>query len=522
MIEAGPELIRWGWFFLSFYIALMMVCGVIGMRRVRSGDDFATARAGYGPWFLSFALVATTASGGTFLGLPGIAYKDGLAGLWYAFIYPFGVYTGIVLCARVVRRAGDTFGNRSIPEYLGDRFQSDFLRIAASIYSLLLLFYLAAQLLSGAIMFNKMLDVDFTPALYVTAGILLLYITLGGAHADILTDGVQGALMLLIAGIVVVLFAVGYGVGDGAGVSGVVERIRELDADDVRLLNPTSAIVGSWWGIFAIWFAHIPLGMLPHIGNKLWALRDTRQQRRFLTISFVIGVLMPSLALGGLLARAVLGDQLFAPGESPNYSIPALFVAVLPPWIAAFLGMGMLAAVMSTADGLAVAVSQIFANDLFRRTHAPKMNLSDAQVDRAALHISRIATALVMGVCMAMAAYFHTQKTNIAIIIWLGIGGMTAALTGPFLLGAIWRGVSRTGAHVGFFTGAGIFLLMSLASAFEVDLGAFLNRQCANPFVRATIGGMASALVTVLISRHTPLPPAAHLDRMFGKAKGAG
>ena len=93
MIDTGNSLFVWGWIFLLFYIGIMVVCGVIGMRRVKGSDDFATARGSYGPWFLAFALVATTASGGTFLGLPGIAYKDGLAGLWYAFIYPFGVYT---------------------------------------------------------------------------------------------------------------------------------------------------------------------------------------------------------------------------------------------------------------------------------------------------------------------------------------------------------------------------------------------------------------------------------------------
>ena len=64
---------------------------------------------------------------------------------------------------------------------------------------MLLLFYLAGQLLAGAVMFFNFLGLEPFPALLVTAAILMFYVGLGGAHADILTDGVQGALMLLLA-----------------------------------------------------------------------------------------------------------------------------------------------------------------------------------------------------------------------------------------------------------------------------------------------------------------------------------
>lgn len=512
MPDGDTSLFTWGWIFLVFYIGIMVACGWIGMRRVKNSDDFATARGGYGPWFLAFALAATTASGGTFLGLPGIAYKDGFAGLWYAFIYPFGVYTGIIVCARVVTRAGATFGNRSIPEYLGDRYQSDFLRVAAAIFSLLLLFYLAAQLLAGAVMFERMLGLQFGLALVVTSGVLLLYIALGGAHADILTDGIQGALMLLIAFMVIALFFIGYGVP--GGFAGMVERVRELDPATVMILNPKSLIVGSWWAIFCIWFAHVPLGMLPHIGNKLWALRDDKDRTLFLSVTFVFGVVMPGLALGGILARAVLGDGLFAEGQNPNYSIPALFIELLPTWLAAFLGAGVLAAVMSTADGLAVSASQIFANDIYRRTLAPRNPaLSVEQIDRTALRISRVATALILVLAMAMAAYFHQNNTNIAIIIWLGIGGMTAALTGPFMIGAIWRGVTRSAALAGFTVGALCFITMSLIGEFVPE--GWVRDQFTNPFARAAIGGIASSVVTLVVSTVTQALPEAHLDRMF-------
>ena len=131
-------LIFWGWTFLAFYIGLMVLFGFIGLRRVKGSDDFATARGGYGPLFLAFAMTATTASGATFLDLPALAYTAGMPVLWYAFVYPLGVYCGVLICLHAIRRAGESFGSRSIPEYLGDRYDSDAVHPVNSIALILL------------------------------------------------------------------------------------------------------------------------------------------------------------------------------------------------------------------------------------------------------------------------------------------------------------------------------------------------------------------------------------------------
>ena len=91
------NIITWSWIFLFLYIALMLAIGVLGSRRVRNADDFATARGGYGPVFLAFAFAATTASGATFLGGPGLAYELGLASVWGGFLYPIGFYFGVLI-----------------------------------------------------------------------------------------------------------------------------------------------------------------------------------------------------------------------------------------------------------------------------------------------------------------------------------------------------------------------------------------------------------------------------------------
>ena len=75
----------------------------------------------------------------------------------------------------------------------------------------------------------------------------MTYVVLGGAHADILTDGVQGFLMVVVGAVLVVLFVVGYGV-DG-GFRGMIANLEAQDPNLVTWLNPDVVLYHSWWSI---------------------------------------------------------------------------------------------------------------------------------------------------------------------------------------------------------------------------------------------------------------------------------
>ena len=519
----------WSWAFLALYVGAMLTFGIVGRRRVKSADDFATARRGYGPVFLAFAFAATAASGATFVGFPGLGYRAGLATLWTVFLYPIGLYVGVLICVRVVSRTGDELGSRSIPEYLGQRYQSDAVRILVSVFSLLLLFYLAGQLVAGLVMFEVMLGVPSSVALGITAAVLMTYVVLGGAHADILTDGVQGFLMVLTGAGVAFMFATGFGVE--GGFSGMVRNLEAQDPNLVGVLNPDHFLYSSWWAIVAIPLAHVPLGMLPHIGNKLWALDDPRKQRKFIVMAFGLALTLAMLGLGGVLARAVLGDALLQSEATTNHALPALFIELLPAWLAALLGIGILSAVMSTADGLVVSSSQIIANDLYRCTVVPRWqsHLSEAEVDARVLRLSRASTVLVLLVCAAMA--WALMDRNVALIVTIGSGGLVAAFAGPLVLGAVWRGVTKTGAFAGLIGGVTVFAIThaALIDPSWFDEGAlrsvaeWLHEQAPNPFSCATMGEIVSVALTWGVSRVTRPLDTDHVDVMFGVSKyGAG
>lgn len=515
------SLVTWSWLFFVAYIGGMLLIGWIAQRRVANADDFATARRSYGPFVLALAFAASIASGSTFLGSPGLSYQWGLASIWSKFLYPMGVYIGVLICMRLISTAGDRFGNRSIPEYLGDRYQSNGIRVLVAIMSLILFFYVAGQLVSGVVMFHTMLGVSPTAGITLTALILLVYVALGGAHADILTDGAQGLLMLLVAFAVIFVFLSGF--GTGGGITDIVDNLREQDASLAQPLNPNTPLFHSWWAILSVMFAHVPLGLLPHMGNKLWALKDSRSRMRFVVLAYLFGSVMAFIGLGGLVARVMFGDALIETGTGANQALPMLFIEIFPTWLAALIGVGILSAIMSTTDGLIVSSSQVIANDIYRRTLVPRMKNPPPpeEIDRRVLSISRISTFVVLIICMMMAMALLDR--NITLIVWVGTGGMMAAFAGPLIVGALWRGVTRTGAYAGLVAGLGAFMLVHAQVLNPVWFPDGILRGAAdwlygegpNPFSCTAIGEFASIIVTVAVSRLTRPLPAEHVDSLF-------
>lgn len=509
------HLYTWSWIFLVAYIGAMFTFGYIASQRVKDADDFATARGGYGPLLLSLAFASTAASGATFLGVPGLMYTYGTSMMWLAFLYPVGVYLGVLICQASVGRYGNLSGSRSIPEYLGERYQSEALRISAAILSLLLLFYLAGQLVAGLVMFEMMLGLSKGVALTITAVVLLGYVTLGGAHADIITDGAQGFLMVVLAVAVAVLFFTGFGVG---GFDNLLASLRAQNPELVGNLNSASPLTASAWSFIAVAIAHIPLGLLPHIGNKLWALKDQKMRVRFLCLAFIFGMLLPMISLGGLTARAFLGDDLL--GDGANTALPAIFLQLFPAWLAALLGVGVLAAIMSTADGLLISTSQVFANDIYRRSIAPRMqaDLSSSELDKNVLRISRVVTVLTLLGSIALG--WSIMHLNITLLIWAGVGGFTAALMGPLVFGSLWSGLTPAAALTGFWGGAISFTLIhsKVVTAqwlYGTSLDSFarwFDYYSSSPYSSASIGGAISILLCIVVSKVTSPITQEHLD----------
>lgn len=92
-------------------------------------------------------------------------------------------------------------------------------------------------------MLELMLGLDADRALLITTVVLLFYVVMGGAHADILTDGIHGAMMLALGVVVIVMTFLGFGIE--GGFSGMPDSLKTQDESLMTPLNPNTPLYHS-------------------------------------------------------------------------------------------------------------------------------------------------------------------------------------------------------------------------------------------------------------------------------------
>jgi Na+/proline symporter len=124
----------------------------------------------------------------------------------------------------------------------------------------------------------------------------------------------------------------------------------------------------------------------------------------------------------------------------------------------------------------------------------------------------------------AIGIAWGTRDMNIALLVWMGVGGMMAATAAPMFLGIFWRRSTRAGALVGFIVGGLVFSLLKSASIKAswfsggslAEAGTWLEAQAINPFACATLGSGAAIVAMIVVSLFTKQLDDAHLKRVFG------
>lgn len=477
------DVVFWSWILLGLFIIMMITFGVIGMKRTNNNDDFATARSSYGPITIALVISAGIASGSTFMGMPGLAFDLGAPSLWYPLLYPVATVFGMLFFAKAIKEYGDTLGTRTIAEFIGNRYNSNFLRIILAIISALLIFYVISQLVAAATMFQIMMGVDYRVGILITIVVIGTYVFMGGSHSDIMTDAVQGMLMVLIALIVVICFAFGVGVDGGFG--GLIESINERRPEGHfgQLFIPGDETYGSIWLVLLLLIAHIPFAIQPHLGNKFMAVKSGKDLKKLIMWTTIFATILPLMGLGGMLAIGVLPADIDIRADAV---IPTLFTELFPPFIAAFLAIAVLSAVMSTSDGLVVSLTQILANDLFRLSIVPKLNMAKEKAEKIELNISRIATPIVL-IIAGIVAWNPPQY--LSIFMWIGIGGFVSSTAGPLVIGSLWKRANKLSATISLIVGTLAYWIIYLPFGFDVS----------NPFAAAGLGVIIS-MITMVVS----------------------
>ena len=231
----------WLFVFVLLYWAYCIFWGVKGAISARTASDYFIAGRGISIWVFVLAATATSFSGWTFMGHPGLIYRDGLP-YAYASFYAIAIpFTGVLFLKRQWM-IGKRFGFVTPGEMLSDYFRSDSIRILVVIVALVFSVpYLGVQLRASGFLFNVltdgMLDVNF--GMWLLSAVVIIYVASGGLRAVAYVDTMQ--CVLLAGGIVAIgIIALAQVGGMGRmmeGIGALAEEDRRIGAEAVAALD---------------------------------------------------------------------------------------------------------------------------------------------------------------------------------------------------------------------------------------------------------------------------------------------
>jgi len=345
------------------YLASLLAIGYFTWRiSHKTSEDYFVASRSFGPIVLFLSLAATNFSAFTFFGFAGAAYKFGLA---YYGIMAFG--TGFMaisfyIIGRKVWQLGKKHGYITPPELIGDRMNSDSLRIIfLAVMVVFTLPYLATQAIGGGIAINQLTEgeVSYELGAVIVTAVILVYVTVGGMRADAYTDVLQGILML-----VTLLAAVGI---VSAGLGGFSEANSRLATEFPDLiLRPGGADFFTpqiWISYMVLWTLCDP--MFPQLFQRFYAAKDERS----IKISMIMYA--PITAIMFLLPVLIgaWGNLEFPglTGKEPDNILPMMVDQFAPSWVLGIMLSGAFAALMSTADSQLLVLSSMLTRDVYKR-----------------------------------------------------------------------------------------------------------------------------------------------------------
>ena len=468
-----PKIV-WLFVFVGLYWAYCIFWGIKGALSAKTATDYFLAGRKISLWVFVLAATATSFSGWTFMGHPGLLYRDGFQyayASFYAITIPF---TGVIFLKRQWM-LGKRFGFVTPGEMLSTYFKSDAVRLLVVLVALVFSVpYLGLQLRASGFLFNVLTDgmLGVEVGMWLLSAVVFLYVASGGLRAVAYVDTVQ--CILLAGGIVIIgvisLNAVGgwsnlnEGIGalaqfdpkktpDGyshyIAIPGVIQFVAGLGVE-----NPVG---GAWTGIMVLTYMFALMGIHSAPAFTMWAFSNHNPKpfapqqvwASSLGIGFCLFLFTAMQGLGAHLLGAdtafmaahpelvnnVLGDGLNGKDlmESPGKQgmlVPALIYTMseTAPWLVGLLSVCALAAMQSTGAAYMSTAGGMLTRDLLKRFLIPNASHTTQKlfgragvgvIVLAALVVATTATdALVLLGGLAVAYGFQMWPALIAICWW--------------------------------------------------------------------------------------------------------
>ncbi|MFM4803542.1 sodium/pantothenate symporter [Aeromonas bivalvium] len=468
---------------LLIYLLLVLGIGYWASRRRRGGDfmqEYFIGNRSMGGLVLAMTLVATYTSASSFIGGPGAAYKIGLGWVLLAMIQLPTVWLTLGVLGKKFAIIARRVNAVTINDMLWARYQSKAVVVLGSV-TIILAFIatMVVQFIGGARLLETATGLSYQQGLLLFASCVLLYTIIGGFRAVVMTDALQGIIMLIGTGALLagVLIA-----GDG-----LPNLLHRLEVIDPKLVSPqgagdmlTQPFMLSFWILVCVGVVG-----LPHSALRCFGYRDSKALHR----GILIGTIVSALLMFGMHLAGALGRALLPAMDSPDKIMPALMMEVLPPWLAGIFLAAPMAAIMSTIDSQLIQASATLVKDLWLNYLSPKQSQEKLEVRVPRLSLI---TTLILGSLVLLAALQPPEM-----IIWLNLlafGGLQAVFLWPLVLGLYWPRANGQGALASMVAG---LLCYGILSQWGIKLAG----------LHAIVPSLGLGLAAfVMISLLTPAP----------------
>ena len=404
------------------YVALVYFLSWVGMRRTKDISGFSIGNKDMSPYLVGITLAASIASTATFVINPGFVYVHGLSAyLHYGLAGSAGTVTAFVLLSRGFLRVGESSGALTLPDWIYHRYRHRGFSQYFAFINLLSITFVVLILVGCSLIVTTLFPVEQKVALVLVLLFVFSYVLMGGTYAHAYTNTLQGFLMLAVARIV---FVQGLKYFD----EGFVASLSSVSANYAAAYNPESDLYFSFFSVFISGFIiTFALMLQPHILTKVLYLRSEADLGKFIGTTVVVGFLFTLVLFVGFFARVSgleVASQDTVVVEYLNNEFAGGLGAEL---LLAFIMLTLLAAGMSTLDGILVSLSAMVVNDIVKPLGGGTSN---------GLALSR-GVLVIVGVIGLLLAW--SSPPLIGLFAQKGVYGLAAASLVPMLFGVLLR-----------------------------------------------------------------------------------
>ncbi len=496
------------------FLIVTVAVGLYSRKQASSVDGFVLGGRAVGPWLTAFAYGTSYFSAVVFVGYAGqFGWKYGLSSTWIGVGNAvIGSLLAWIVLGRRTKLMTQHIESRTMPDFFGTRFDSQGLRVVASIIAFVFLIPYTAGVYKGiSTLFEMGFGIPYEYCVVIMALLTAAYVILGGYKATAMNDFIQGIIMLF--GIVTVIIAV------LAAKGGLTSAIQQM----ATVSDPQDAANGVAPGAYASLFGPDPWGLLgvvvltslgtwglPQMVGKFYSITDEQAIRRGTIISTIFALVVAGgcYFLGGF-GRLFGTPPLLPNGRLDFDAIVPSMLETLPDILIALVVLLVLSASMSTLASLVLTSSSTMTLDLIYRDkkslpgEVEEGSIDDIvseRIERRKVVVMRVLIVFFIVISLMIAL---NPPTFIAQLMGISWGALAGAFLAPFMLGLYWRGVTTAAVWACFAWGVGITVINML-------LGNPINPI--NCGAIAMIGGFP---IVWLCSLFTPSINKEKLNKMF-------